>query len=285
MNMVKTNIEIIKEQHPCFSNEAHFKYGRVHLPVAPKCNIRCRYCEIKLGCVEGRPGVAEEILTPLEAIEILRNEVKQDYPLTVVAVAGPGEPLANRETFEVLEMAKEEFPHLIRCIATNGLALCEHASELEKIGVNTVTVTVNAVDHRVGAKIYEHVRLNGKIHFGEDAARILIDRQQQGVREVISRGMVVKINTVYIPHVNGDHMEEIAKCYAKLGANIMNIMPLIPLGRFAGGRPPTCEELTLARRVCEKHIEQFERCKQCRADACGIPGGDDGTMASACASR
>jgi len=282
MNMTKTNIEIIKEKHPCFSNRAHFKYGRIHLPVAPKCNIRCRYCEIKLGCVEGRPGVAEEILTPLKAMETLRNAVKRDYPLRVVAVAGPGEPLANRQTFEVLEMAKEEFPHLIGCVATNGLALYECAELLERIGINAVTVTVNAIDPKVGANIYDYVRVNGKTHFGEEAARILIDRQQRGVKEVVSRGMVVKINTVFIPHVNGDHIVEIAERYATLGANIMNIMPLIPLGRFAGSHPPTCEELTMARRSCENYMEQFKMCKQCRADACCIPGGDDESMGSDC---
>lgn len=270
--MVTTNIEMIKTQHPCFSNEAHFKYGRVHLPVALKCNIHCRYCEITIGCGEGRPGVAEEIPSPSKALEVLRNAVKQHYPLTVVAVAGPGEPLANRQTFEVLEMAKEEFPHLIRCIATNGLALCDHAELLERLGINTVTVTVNAISPKIGAKIYEYVKINGKRYFGEEAAEVLINRQQQGIREVVSRGMVVKVNTVLIPGINGDHIIEIARKYSEIGVNIMNIMALIPVGKFAEMRPPTCDELSSARAACERYIEQFKMCKQCRADACGIPG-------------
>lgn len=283
--MVEKNIEIIKEQHPCFSNQAHFKYGRIHLPVAPKCNIKCGYCERALNKDEDRPGVAEEIISPSSVLKRVSAALEIWPEIRVAAVAGPGDPLANDETFEALEIVSCSFPNLMKCLSTNGLALCEKAFLLEKLGVNTVTVTVNAVDCHVGAKVYEYVRLNGKSHFGEEAARILIDRQQEGVREVVSRGMVVKINTVYVPHVNGDHMEEIAKCYAKLGANIMNIIPLIPLGRFAGGRPPTCGELILARQSCAKHIEQFEMCKQCRADACGIPGVDDGTIASACASK
>ena len=280
--MAKTNIEIIKEKHPCFSNRAHFKYGRIHLPVAPKCNIRCRYCEIKLGCVEDRPGVTEKILSPLEAMEMLRNAVKRDYPLRVVAVAGPGEPLANRQTFEVLKMAKEEFPHLIRCVATNGLALYECAELLERIGINTVTVTVNAIDPEVGAKIYEYVRVNGRKHTGIEAAEILINRQQEGVKEVVSRGMVVKINTVLIPDINGGHLTELARVYKQLGANIMNITPLIPVGKFAHMRPPTPEEFSRARVACGEHIEQFKMCKQCRADACGIPGGGDESVGSNC---
>jgi len=270
--MATTNIEMIKEQHPCFSNEAHFKYGRVHLPVALKCNIQCRYCVRSINSFEDRPGVTEKILSPLQAMETLRSAVKLNFPLRVVAVAGPGEPLANQETFEVLQMAKEEFPHLIRCLATNGLVLPEKAEILEEIGISTVTVTVNAIDPEIGAKIYEFVRVNGRRYTGKEGARILIDRQKLGVKEAVWRGMVVKINTVFIPDINAGHVTEVAKVYKQLGASIMNIMPLIPVGKFAHMRPPTQEEVSAVQVACGKYIEQFKLCRQCRADACGIPG-------------
>lgn len=32
------------ERHPCFSGEAHLKFGRIHLPVSPACNIGCLFC-------------------------------------------------------------------------------------------------------------------------------------------------------------------------------------------------------------------------------------------------
>ena len=276
MNISITTIRTIKKQHPCFSHEAHFKYGRIHLPVALKCNIQCRYCVRSINSVEDRPGVTEKILSPLEAIEILRDAVKQDFPLRVVAVAGPGEPLANQETFEVLKMAKEEFPHLIRCLATNGLALPEKVKVLEEIGISTLTVTVNAIDPEIGSKIYEYVRVYGSRYTGKEAAKILIDRQKVGVKEAVSRGMVVKINTVLIPDINAGHLTEVAKVYKQLGANIMNIMPLIPVGKFSHMRPPTREELGAAQAACAVYIEQFRLCQQCRADACGIPAIDHG---------
>jgi len=280
--METATIEIVKEQHPCFSNEAHFKYGRVHLPVALKCNIQCRYCVRSINSFEDRPGVTEKILSPLQAMETLRKAVKLNFPLRVVAVAGPGEPLVNQETFEVLGMAKEEFPHLIRCLATNGLALPEKAEILEQIGISTVTVTVNAIDPEIGAKIYEYVRVNGRRYTGKEGAKILIDRQKQGVKEAVSRGMAVKINTVLIPDVNAGHLTEVAKLYQQLGATIMNIMPLIPIGKFAHMRAPTREEIISAQVACGTYIEQFIRCTQCRADACGIPGGSNESMGSAC---
>ncbi len=41
---------------------------------------------------------------------------------------------------------------------------------------------------------------------------------------------------------------------------------------FKDLRPPTCEEISGARAKAEKYLPQFKLCKQCRADAVGIPG-------------
>ena len=50
--------------HPCYSEKAHFTTARIHLPVAPRCNIQCNYCIRKLDKCEHRPGVAGAILNP-----------------------------------------------------------------------------------------------------------------------------------------------------------------------------------------------------------------------------
>jgi len=92
--MAANNIEIIKEQHPCFNNKAHFHYGRVHLPVAPKCNIQCCYCVRSLNSTEDRPGVADEIISPQKALERVSDATRKCPAIKVAAVAGPGDPLA-----------------------------------------------------------------------------------------------------------------------------------------------------------------------------------------------
>ncbi|MFX1295564.1 MAG: hypothetical protein ACFFD2_12035 [Promethearchaeota archaeon] len=51
-------------------------------------------------------------------------------------------------------------------------------------------------------------------------------------------------------------------------------MPLIPLAELAHIQPPTCDLLRTIRNQCEKILPQFRLCKQCRADACSIPGFD-----------
>ena len=83
--------ERIKD-HPCYSEEAHHYFARMHVAVAPACNIQCNYCNRKYDCAnESRPGVVSEKLTPDEAkrkVIAVANEVPQ---LSVLGIAGPGD--------------------------------------------------------------------------------------------------------------------------------------------------------------------------------------------------
>ena len=52
------------ETHPCFTAKCS-DYARIHLPVAPKCNMQCNYCLRKYSCVnESRPGVVARVMVP-----------------------------------------------------------------------------------------------------------------------------------------------------------------------------------------------------------------------------
>ena len=88
--------------------------------------------------------------------------------------------------------------------------------------------------------------------------------------------MVVKINTVLIPGINDRHIGEIARVTLEAGASMMNIIPLIPQNEMSDLRAPDCIELNEARESAEEYLPVFRHCRQCRADACGIPGkGED----------
>jgi nitrogen fixation protein NifB len=100
--MSRSSSDILKT-HPCFSAQAHEKFGRIHLAVAPACNIQCRYCERKYDCAnESRPGVSSTVLDPFEAVERVEAFVERNDRVSVVGIAGPGDPLANASTFETL---------------------------------------------------------------------------------------------------------------------------------------------------------------------------------------
>jgi len=273
IKMFEANIKVDEvSSHPCFSEEAHFKYSRVHLPLAVKCNIQCNYCRRGIDKSIIRPGLTARILSVDEAVKYVDELVRRDSRLKVIAVAGPGEPLYNMETFDALKIIHEKYPDKNICIATNGLNLIENIDRIRSIGVKTLTITINAINPEIASKIYEYVIIDGRRRSDAEAYRVFIHNQLEGLKAAVNAGIAVKVNTVLIPGINMDHVVEVARKAAELGAYIQNIIPLIPLYRFRKLKPPTCEELRLAREKCEKYIKQFRLCKMCRADAYGIPG-------------
>ena len=274
--MVRRAEKALKE-HPCYSEEAHDKFARMHIPVAPKCNIQCNYCNRKYDCSnESRPGVTSEVLSPEEAVEKIRA-VKERIPcLSVIGIAGPGDPLANEETFRTIELANREFPELTLCVSTNGLALPDNAQRLYDLGVRFLTVTMNASDPSVGEAIYDKVQWKGKTYSGREGADILLRNQLEGAEKCVGLGMLVKINIVMVPGINDRHIPELVKRVKSLGVYMVNILPLIPVEgtKFSGRKAPTPEERKRLMDVCEFDVKMMRHCRQCRADAVGLLGED-----------
>jgi nitrogen fixation protein NifB len=261
--------------HPCFSEEAHHKFGRIHLPVAPACNIQCRYCIRKFDCAnESRPGITSRVLSPDEGVARVQALVERNERLTVIGIAGPGDPLANPATFMALNRISEQYPELTLCVSTNGLLLPERLDRLIAAGVSSLTVTINAVSPVVAEKVYAWVSYDGKRYEGWEAAELLLVNQWRGLAEAVEAGLIVKVNTVFLPGVNDGEIPLIAKRAAKFGANIMNILPLIPQAEFEGFHRPSHQEISAMREQCRPFIQQMTHCKQCRADACGVLGED-----------
>ncbi len=259
--------------HPCFNEEACGSFARMHIPVAPRCNIQCNFCNRRFDCSnEARPGVTSEVLTPRGAVERIRA-VRERIPyLKVVGVAGPGDPLANEETFQSLELVAEEFPDLTACVSTNGLLLPDCAGRLKSLGVGFVTVTVNASTPETGAKVYDSVVFEGRRYSGEEGAALLMERQSEGIRMCAELGMIVKVNVVMIPGVNDSEIPDIVRRSRSLGAYIVNILPFIPVKgtRFEDLRAPTPKERRDMMDACELDARMMRHCRQCRADAVGL---------------
>ncbi|MDF2568961.1 MAG: nifB 1 [Sporomusa sp.] len=261
------------KKHPCFSAEAHGKFGRIHLPVSPVCNIQCRFCKRGFNKDERRPGVSRALLTPEAAVGVLDRAVKLCPELTVVGIAGPGDTLAGDYALETFRLVHERYPSLIKCLSTNGLLLKEKIDGLVKAGVRAITVTINAVEVKILAKVCSHIVYNGQYITGEMAARWLVLAQLAGIEKAVDLGVTVKVNTVLIPGINDHHIGDIAKTAANAGAAFINIIPLIPEHEFRNHRSPDCLEVNAARMSAEKYLPVIRHCQQCRADACGIPGG------------
>ena len=266
--------ELLASRHPCYSADSQHKYARMHLPVAPACNIQCNYCNRLYDCVnESRPGVTSELLTPEQAltkIGVVRSRMDN---LAVIGIAGPGDALANWEkTKATLFGVRRDYADLIPCLSTNGLMLPQYAQELIELGVRHVTVTVNSIDPVISEKIYSYIDWEGVRLKGRLAMQKLLDNQMTGIRILAKHDIMIKVNIVMIPGVNETHLPEVVAAVREVGASLTNIMPLIPAAGsgFAYLPQTSNRDVSAMRDACQDILPQMRHCQQCRADAIGL---------------
>lgn len=266
--------------HPCFDPDASHLFGRVHLPVAPQCNIGCNFCDRKYDCLnESRPGVTSTVLAPHQAVAYLEKVTDiLDTPISVVGIAGPGDPFANPdETMQTLRLVRKHYPEMLLCVASNGLEIGPHIPELAELGTSHVTITVNAVDPDIGAQIYRFVRPGRQVMRGVEGAAYLLQRQLEAIEELRAHNITVKVNSIVMPGVNDDHVLTIAKTMCRFGVNYHNCMALYPLANTPFGELDEPDDAMMAsiRGECEKYVVQMRHCERCRADAAGLLGEDN----------
>jgi len=261
-------------RHPCFNAKVKGRYGRVHLPVAPKCNIQCNYCNRKYDCVnESRPGVTSTVLSPEQALYYMGKVLEKEPRISVAGIAGPGDPFANAdETLETMRLIRQKYPDTILCLASNGMTLEPYVPELAEIGVSHVTVTVNGVDPEVTKNVYSWVRDGKVVYRGMQGAELLLARQISAIEKLKRYGITVKINTIVIPGINDHHIMEVAETMQKLGADLLNCMAMFPNADTVFEDVPEPSKATMAevRNKAEQYLPQMRHCTRCRADAVGL---------------
>lgn len=266
-------------KHPCFNIEARHKYARAHLPVAPKCNIQCNYCNRQYDCCnESRPGVTSTVLSPMQSVHYLKALAEKIPNMSVVGIAGPGDPFANAtETIATMKGVKQQFPDMIFCLSSNGLDLAPYIDEIAEIGVSHVTITVNSLNPETLAKIYRWVRYNRRVYRGIEGGKVLLAQQLKCIELLKAKEIVVKINTVVCPGINDHEVEEVAQKVAELGADTMNCIPMYPTENteFQVLGEPSKEMMKSIRQKVAKYIKPMTHCARCRADAAGLLGHDD----------
>jgi len=270
------------KNHPCYSEEAHHHFARMHVAVAPACNIQCNYCNRKYDCSnESRPGVVSQKLTPDQAVKKVLAVASEIPQMTVLGIAGPGDALANpKKTFDTMRELTARAPDIKLCLSTNGLALPEMVDEICKHNIDHVTITINMVDPEIGAKIYPWIFWDHRRITGVEAATILHQQQMKGLEMLTARGVLTKVNSVLIPGINDEHLIEVNREVKKRGAFLHNIMPLISEAEhgtvfgLTGQRGPSAQELKAVQDACMGGANLMRHCRQCRADAVGLLGED-----------
>jgi nitrogen fixation protein NifB len=238
--------------------------------------MQCNFCNRKFDCVnESRPGVTSTVLTPPQALAYLDHVLERQPEISVVGIAGPGDPFANpEETMQTLRLVRAKYPKMMLCLATNGLGVVPYIDELADLQVSHVTLTITAIDPAIAGEIYAWIRDGKRPLRGEEAATLLIARQTEALFRLKSKGIVVKINSIIIPGINDEHIPDIARKVGEMGADIMNCMPLVPVKGSAFEELPEPDALTTARVRLQSglHLPQMSHCARCRADAVGFIG-------------
>lgn len=265
-----------KQNHPCFNDESRHTYSRIHLPVAPKCNIQCNYCSRKYDCMnESRPGVTSRVLSPRQALYYLDEAIRLTPEIAVVGIAGPGDPFANpEETMETLRLVRAKYPDMLLCVATNGLDVLPWIDELAALNVSHVTITINAIDPEIGKEIYAWVRYGKKMYRGAEAAKLLIGNQLEALTKLKAAGVTAKVNSIIIPGINDGHIITVAEHVAAIGADILNCLPYYNTKEtiFENIAEPTAEQVSSIQLATSAYLPQMKHCARCRADAVGKIG-------------
>jgi len=270
------------KNHPCYSESAHHHFARMHIAVAPACNIQCNYCNRKYDCSnESRPGVVSEKLTPEQAAKKVLAVAAAVPQLSVLGIAGPGDALANAEkTFHTFNLVSKQVPDIKLCLSTNGLLLPKYVDRIHALNIEHVTITINMVDPEIGQHIYPWIFFENQRWTGIGASRILHEQQMKGLEMLTERGILCKVNSVMIPGINDRHLVEVNKAVKERGAFLHNIMPLISEPEHGtafglrGLRGPSAQELKALQDQCEGQMNVMRHCRQCRADAVGMLGED-----------
>ncbi len=188
--------------------EMQDKRGRglrdLRISVTDRCNFRCRYC---MPVEVFGPGYSflpkDELLSYEEIVRLVTVLV----PLGVekVRLTG-GEPLLRRGLADLVAMiaAVEGVKDL--AMTTNGVLLAHHAEELALAGMNRVTVSLDAIDPAIFAK------MNGT---GAKVERVI-----SGIMAAKNFGLPVKVNAVIQRGVNEGEILPLARWAQEIAVNL-----------------------------------------------------------------
>ena len=164
------------------------QYGRtfrtLRVSLVSHCNLGCVYCvagEDELR--EWNEGPKQSLEAP-ELLEVIRR-LHQRLELETVRLTG-GEPLLYPGLAGVVEGLRSMGIHRIR-MTTNGSLLDRKAAELEQAGLQSINVSLDAVDEAV------FVRMSRR----NSVARVI-----RGIDAALDAGLSVKLNTVVMKGMN-----------------------------------------------------------------------------------
>jgi GTP 3',8-cyclase len=173
----------------------------LRISLTDRCNFRCRYC---MPAELFGPGYAflpdESLLGNEEIARLVR--VVLPLGLKKVRLTG-GEPLLRRDIAELVAILASYEAIEDLALTTNGVLLAHQAEALSLAGLHRVTVSMDAIDETIFAK------MNG--------VSAKVDRVMAGIHAALMHGLKVKINSVIQRGVNESQILPLLQWAGPLG--------------------------------------------------------------------
>jgi nitrogen fixation protein NifB len=118
----------------------------------------------------------------------------------------------------VLKKLSWLYPDLAVTVGTNGLLLPDRIEELVRSGVRNIALSVNAASVVTAERLYEWALYRGRKYTGEDAARLVLQQQWNGLENAVEAGVSVTVHTAGISGVNDHETAEIKRRAEDVGA-------------------------------------------------------------------
>lgn len=236
-------------------------FEELSLPVAPLCNMMCNYCSKENDCINNGndPAHLSRAMTPRQAVNWAYASAKRNSRIKTIRISGPGEPLFNNQTFEVLKRLNTYMPDHIYSVSTNGLLLDERVQELKDLKVQKVNISLNAISNLALMKLYSRVIIGNQIIVNSEAmAGKIIESQFNGIKKCMNYGMTVKINTICFPGINDKELYSLASRCKGLGVKSMSLIAFNPRGKLKGLRVPNIAEMANMKVELKKIIRRVE---------------------------
>lgn len=195
------------------------KFGReinyMRISVTDRCNLNCIYCMPDKLCSPAETMSLDEIIKIAKAAAVCG--VKR------IRFTG-GEPLVRNDTVEMIEEIKKIKGIEKTALTTNGILLGQYIDKLAKIGLDSVSISLDTLDREK----YERITGKDSLYTVTEAVKMA---QALG-------NIDVKINSVILRGINDDQVCRLASLADEESTSIrfIELMP-IGFGRDYSGIP------------------------------------------------
>jgi cyclic pyranopterin phosphate synthase len=202
--------------------EDHFgrRFEKLRISLLNTCNFSCVYCvndDAEQAYQMVVPASKEEQLDTDEFVSLIKS-VHQLTGLKSIRLTG-GEPLLYMDLIPLIEKIKSIGIEDIR-LTTNGYYLKQMASQLKKSGLQSINVSIDAID----------LDLFKKIARNNQPQRVF-----EGIEAAIDAGLDLKLNAVVMRKKNDSQIIPLLDYASKMGVKI-RYLELMKMGHLHDGK-------------------------------------------------